>query len=308
MDRALAVDGLAERVDHAADQRLAHRNRHDGAGAAHFLAFLDVLVFAQQHRAHLVFFQVHGDAGNAVAELNQFARHHLVESVDARDAVADRHDGADFADVDGALVVLDLVPQNACNLVCPYLSHKIPFTAIIASYASDQALAHLGELSPHRPVIYSGADFRGDAADQVRIDRESHAHRRSRKFTQLPRKFVLLRRIQVKSGFALPRARSPAARREAYRTHPAFAPARRRAGDRSARERNSAPRATRPSLCAISLMIARLRATGIAGEASTLRRSDDSWTVASKARNCAMASAGCTSEPGERTTSARAFA
>ena len=56
---------------------------------------------------------------------NQFARHDLVEAVNARDAVADRHDGADFADVDGALVVLDLVPQNACNLVCPNLSHKI---------------------------------------------------------------------------------------------------------------------------------------------------------------------------------------
>ena len=61
--------GWPERIDHAADQRLAHRHRHDGAGAAHFLAFLDVLVFAQQHRAHLVFFEVHGDAGNAVAEL-----------------------------------------------------------------------------------------------------------------------------------------------------------------------------------------------------------------------------------------------
>jgi hypothetical protein len=45
--------------------------------------------------------------------------------MDARDAVADRHDRADFTNVDGTLVVLDLVPQNACNLVCPYLSHKI---------------------------------------------------------------------------------------------------------------------------------------------------------------------------------------
>ena len=68
-DRALAVDGTAERVDHAADQRFAHGNRHDGAGAAHFFAFLDVLVFAQQHGAHLIFFEVHGDAGHAVAEL-----------------------------------------------------------------------------------------------------------------------------------------------------------------------------------------------------------------------------------------------
>ena len=31
-----------------------------------------------------------------------------------------------LANVDGTLVILDLVPQNTCNLVCPYLSHKIP--------------------------------------------------------------------------------------------------------------------------------------------------------------------------------------
>ena len=125
-DGALAVDGTAERVDHAADHRFAHRNRHDLAGAAHFIAFADVLVFAQQHRAHLIFFKVHGDARNAVAELDQFARHHFVEAVNARDAVADRDDGADFAHVDGAVVILDLLPENACNLVCPNLSHKIP--------------------------------------------------------------------------------------------------------------------------------------------------------------------------------------
>jgi hypothetical protein len=80
----------AQRVDHAADQRLAHRHGHDAAGALDFVAFLDLRVFAQQHRAHLVFFQVHGDAGHAVRELDQFAGHDLFEAVDAGDAVAHR--------------------------------------------------------------------------------------------------------------------------------------------------------------------------------------------------------------------------
>ena len=48
--------------------RFAHRHGHDAAGAAYFVAFFDVLVFAQQHRADLIFFQVHRDAGNVVAE------------------------------------------------------------------------------------------------------------------------------------------------------------------------------------------------------------------------------------------------
>ena len=40
----------------------------------------------------------------------------------------------------------------------------------------NEPRAHIGQLSPHRPVIYPGTDLRRDAADQVRIDREPHAH------------------------------------------------------------------------------------------------------------------------------------
>ena len=42
-DRALAVDGLAEGVDHAADHGVAHGDRHDPAGALDLVAFLDEL-------------------------------------------------------------------------------------------------------------------------------------------------------------------------------------------------------------------------------------------------------------------------
>jgi hypothetical protein len=52
-DRALAVDRLAERVDHAADHRLADRHRHDAAGALDLVAFLDLGVLAEQHGADL---------------------------------------------------------------------------------------------------------------------------------------------------------------------------------------------------------------------------------------------------------------
>ena len=70
-------------------------------------------IVAQQHRADLVFFQVHGDAGNAVRELDQLARHHLFEAVNARDAVADRDHRAGFGDVDRAFVILNLLAENA---------------------------------------------------------------------------------------------------------------------------------------------------------------------------------------------------
>ena len=62
--------------------------------------------------ADLVFFQVHGDAGNVVRELEQFAGHDFVEAVDAGDTVAQRDDRADFVDRDLGFVVLDLLADQ----------------------------------------------------------------------------------------------------------------------------------------------------------------------------------------------------
>ena len=53
-DGALAVDGLSERVDDAADEGFAHRHRHDALGAADFVAFLDLGVIAEEYGADLV--------------------------------------------------------------------------------------------------------------------------------------------------------------------------------------------------------------------------------------------------------------
>src|SRR3954469_14202685 len=44
LDRALAVDRIAQRIDHAAEQTLADRHVDDCAGALHRLAFLDLAV------------------------------------------------------------------------------------------------------------------------------------------------------------------------------------------------------------------------------------------------------------------------
>ena len=50
-DRALVVDGLAQRVHHAADHRLAHRHGKNLAGALDLVAFLELGVIAQHHRS-----------------------------------------------------------------------------------------------------------------------------------------------------------------------------------------------------------------------------------------------------------------
>ena len=88
-------------------------------------AFLDLLIFAEQHRADLVFFEVHRDAGNIVAELDQFARHDLLQAVDAGDAVAHRDHRPDFGNVDRAFVILNLLAEDAGNFVCSDVSHNL---------------------------------------------------------------------------------------------------------------------------------------------------------------------------------------
>ena len=124
-DRPLVVDRLAQRVHHAADHAFAHRDAHDASGALDLVAFLDFGVLAEQHHADLVFFQVHGDAGNAVRETKQFAGHDFVEAVDARDTVAQGDYGADFVHRDLGFVVLDLLADQFCDFVCFDLCHKI---------------------------------------------------------------------------------------------------------------------------------------------------------------------------------------
>ena len=76
------LDGsLAAKRVNSADQRLTNRHGHDFTGAADFVAFFDLLIFAEQNGSHLVFFQVESDAGDAVRELHHLARHHVFKPV-----------------------------------------------------------------------------------------------------------------------------------------------------------------------------------------------------------------------------------
>src|SRR5690606_997208 len=97
--RTLAVDRLAQRVDHAAQQGRADRHFHDLAQALDLVAFLDAAVVAEDHDADIVALQVQGHALGAVGELHHFAGHDVVQAIDPGDAVADRQDLADIADL-----------------------------------------------------------------------------------------------------------------------------------------------------------------------------------------------------------------
>ncbi len=84
-----AFTRLAQRIHDAAHQTVADGNRHNAPGAADFVALHDLLVFAEEHRANLVLFEVQRDAGHVVRELDELPGHHFFQSVNAGDAVAD---------------------------------------------------------------------------------------------------------------------------------------------------------------------------------------------------------------------------
>ena len=111
-DGALAVDGLPERIHHAAEQLVADRHRDDAPGALDDVAFLDFRVLAEEHRAHAVLFEVQRDAEDAVRKLEHLAGHRALDAVHSSDTVAKRHNAADFGDVDLDGKTADLVADD----------------------------------------------------------------------------------------------------------------------------------------------------------------------------------------------------
>ena len=118
VDRPLAVDRLAERVDDATEQLVADRHRDDAAGAADLVAFANQLVVAEEHRADRVLLEVQRDAEHAVRELDHLARHGALDALKAGDAVADGHHRADLGHVHVGLEAANLLADDAGDVVC----------------------------------------------------------------------------------------------------------------------------------------------------------------------------------------------
>ena len=89
-DRALAVDRLAQRIDHAAKKFGADRHIKNTPGRLDGVAFLDVLVGTQHHRANRVALKVECQAEGVAREFEHFALHRGRQAVDAANAVGHR--------------------------------------------------------------------------------------------------------------------------------------------------------------------------------------------------------------------------
>ena len=112
LERALAVDRVAERVDDAAKQAPADGGINNRGCPADNVAFLDGAVIAKDHDTDIVAFEVQGHALDATLELDHLAGLHLVEAVDARDAVTNGQDAPDLGHFGIAAEIGDLFLQD----------------------------------------------------------------------------------------------------------------------------------------------------------------------------------------------------
>ena len=109
---ALAVEGLAQRIDDAAEERLVDLDGGNAAGALGNHALAHLLGAAEKHGAHIVFLQVHDHGHDAVLKLQQFAHLGIPESVEAGHAVAYGQHGAHLLEAAARVDVVQLLQEH----------------------------------------------------------------------------------------------------------------------------------------------------------------------------------------------------
>ncbi len=107
-DVALAVDGLTEGVDHAAEEALANRNGEEAAGRFDFVTCFDAFTGAEEHAADFGFFKVEREAEHTAGELDHFVEHDIAQAFNLGGAVTDFTDDAHIGLRDGGLEAGDL--------------------------------------------------------------------------------------------------------------------------------------------------------------------------------------------------------
>mmetsp|Transcript_17526 Transcript_17526/g.50909 ORF Transcript_17526/g.50909 Transcript_17526/m.50909 type:complete len:599 (-) Transcript_17526:209-2005(-) len=108
-DGALAVDSVAQGVDHAAEHAHPHRHVNDGARALDGIALLNLAVVAEDHNTDVVVLQVERHTLDAAVELNHLSSLHLVEAVHARNTVSNGEHLANLGHLRGTGELRDLL-------------------------------------------------------------------------------------------------------------------------------------------------------------------------------------------------------
>ena len=88
-NRSLAVNGLTEGVDNAAQKSITRWHLNNTLGSLDQIAFFNKGVGTKQNRADTVFLKVQYHTEYVARKLQKLAGHALFQSMDPRDAVSD---------------------------------------------------------------------------------------------------------------------------------------------------------------------------------------------------------------------------
>src|SRR6185369_4293611 len=125
--RTLAVDRIAETVDHATEQAAADRNVDDGTGTLDGIAFLDGAVVAKNHDTDIVGLEVQRHTTDTTGEFDHLTGLDIVQTMHAGNAVADRQHLADFGNVGLIAEILNLLLENGGNFGGADFHYPTPF-------------------------------------------------------------------------------------------------------------------------------------------------------------------------------------
>src|SRR5690606_16154921 len=115
VDRPLAIDGIAQRIDHTAQQGLADRHFQHAPGALDGIAFLQVQVVAQHHGTDGVALEVERQAEGVARELEHFVGHRVLQAVDTDDAVRHGNYGTFRPRLGYAFELFDALPDDLAD-------------------------------------------------------------------------------------------------------------------------------------------------------------------------------------------------
>ncbi|MND74633.1 hypothetical protein D3C80_662300 [compost metagenome] len=167
IDRAFAVDRVAQGIDHATQQFRTNRNLEDAAGALGAHAFVQALVAAQNHGANGVLLQVQRHTVDAARELDHFAVHYIGQTEDAHDAVRYADDGAFVTGLRGHIKLGDTLLDDFANFGRIQLLHAMPLKSgfqrfgQLVQFAADRTVDNQVTRTNDQTADKGGIDDRG---------------------------------------------------------------------------------------------------------------------------------------------------